>query len=81
MTAEDVRQLREGLRRLTRYLAEKGFDAKTDARGREKEHLIVYRIPDKPESASTGTSPGPAAARQPDDAQAAGHPAGERRRA
>jgi hypothetical protein len=44
MTAGDASSLAEGLRRLTRYLAAEGFDAKVDARGGERDHLIVFRL-------------------------------------
>lgn len=43
-TASDRLHHREGLGRLTSYLAEKGFRASEDARGGEKTHLIVYRM-------------------------------------
>jgi hypothetical protein len=43
-TAQDAHNLAEGLRLLTSYLAEQGFAAKVDARGNERDHLIVYRL-------------------------------------
>lgn len=43
-TAADRAHHRAGLDRLTRYLAEQGYSAIEDARGREKTHLIVYRL-------------------------------------